>query len=155
MSKPKKNNKIEKSVSIKNRKASFEYEFLDVLQAGIVLRGTEIKSIRQSKVNMQEAYCLFIDGELWLRGMSIAEYDKGNIHNHDPKSDRKLLLKKRELGRLEKKLKDVGLTIVPTKIYINARGFAKVNVALAKGKKLHDKRQSIKEKESKRSLREI
>lgn len=155
MSKPKQSNKIEKRVSIRNRKASFEYEFLDKFQAGIVLRGTEIKSVRQSKVNMQEAYCLFIDGELWLRGMSISEYEKGNIHNHDPKADRKLLLKKRELQRLEKKLKDVGLTIVPTKIFVNARGFAKIEIALAKGKKLHDKRQSIKEKESKRALREL
>ncbi len=142
---------IQKKVEIRNRKASFEYEFLDTYVAGIVLRGTEIKSIRQSKVNLQEAYCLFLNGELFVRSMHISEYEMGNQRNHEAKSDRKLLMKKSELRRLENELKDQGNTIVPTKLFISDKGLAKVVIALARGKKLYDKRESIKEKDIKRS----
>jgi SsrA-binding protein len=144
--------KIEKNVEIKNRRASFEYAFLEKYTAGIMLKGTEIKSIRQGKVNLTDAYCLFLGDELYIRQMNIAKYDEGTHYNHQPLQDRKLLLTKRELKKLINKLKDVGLTIIPTRMYISDRGFAKIDIALAKGKKLYDKRDSIKEKDVKRSF---
>lgn len=144
---------IKKSVSIKNRRASFEYHFLEQIQAGIVLKGTEIKSIRMGKVTMSDAFCLFINGELWLRNLHISHYDLGNYHNHEEKADRKLLLKNKELKKLERQVQDVGLTIIPTKVYINDRGLAKVEIALAKGKKLYDKRQDLREKADKRDMK--
>ena len=143
---------IAKQVDIKNRRASFEYHFLETYTAGIVLTGTEIKSIRQGKVNLQDAYCLFLGEELYLRQMSIAQYTEGTYNNHDPLRDRKLLLTKRELRRLTDKLKDQGLTIIPVRLYTSDRGFAKVDIALAKGKKLYDKRETIKEREVERNL---
>ncbi|MEN7551194.1 SsrA-binding protein SmpB [Rapidithrix thailandica] len=146
---------LQKKVSIKNRKASHEYTFLDKYTAGIVLKGTEIKSIRLGKVNMSDAYCYFFKGELYVKNMHISPYALSTMINHEAKADRKLLLTKRELRKLEEKSKDVGLTIIPTFLFINDRGFAKLEVALAKGKKLYDKRQDIKEKESKRALRNI
>ena len=144
--------KIEKNVEIKNRRASFEYSFLEKYTAGIMLMGTEIKSIRQGKVNLTDAYCLFLGEGLYIRQMNISKYNEGTHYNHDPLRDRKLLLTKRELRKLQNSLKDVGLTMVPTRMYISERGFAKIDIALAKGKKLYDKRDSIKEKDVKRSL---
>jgi SsrA-binding protein len=144
--------KIEKNIEIKNRRASFEYAFLEKYTAGVMLMGTEIKSIRQGKVNLTDAYCLFLGDELYIRQMNISKYDEGTHYNHQPLQDRKLLLTKRELKKLTNKLKDVGLTIIPTRMYISDRGFAKIDIALAKGKKLYDKRDSIKEKDVKRSF---
>lgn len=144
--------KIEKNVSIKNKRASFEYYFIDHFTAGIMLQGTEIKSIRQGKVNLTDAYCLFMDEALYIRQMNISKYNEGTYYNHDPLRDRKLLLTKKELKKLQEKLKDQGLTIVPTRLFISDRGFAKLDIALAKGKKLYDKRESIKEKDVKRSM---
>jgi SsrA-binding protein len=142
--------KIAKKVNIQNRRASFEYFFLETFTAGIVLTGTEIKSIRQSKVNLQDAYCLYHDRELYVRSMHISPYTEGTHYNHEPLRDRKLLLSKRELRRWEEKLKDQGLTIIPVKLFTNERGLVKMEIALAKGKKLYDKRDSIKEKDLKR-----
>lgn len=147
--------KIEKTVNILNRKARFEYEILDELEAGMVLTGTEIKSLRSSKASIAESFCQFIDGELYIINMMIDEYKLGTFYNHKTKRERKLLLHKKELAKLEKKLKDAGNTIVPLKLYINDRGKAKVRIALARGKKLFDKRESIKDRESKRNLDRI
>ncbi|WP_262149469.1 SsrA-binding protein SmpB [Chryseobacterium foetidum] len=147
--------KIEKTVNILNRKARFEYEILDELEAGMVLTGTEIKSLRSSKASIAESFCQFINGELYIINMMIDEYKLGTFYNHKTKRERKLLLHKKELAKLEKKLKDAGNTIVPLKLYINDRGKAKVRIALARGKKLFDKRESIKDRESKRNLDRI
>lgn len=144
--------KIQKKVEISNRKASFEYQFLDVFTAGMVLTGTEIKSIRQGKVNLTDAYCMFHQDELLVRNMHISAYEEGTHYNHNPLRDRKLLLSKRELKKLQNELKNVGLTIIPTKMFISDKGYAKLNIALAKGKKLFDKREDIKAKDIKRSL---
>ncbi|WP_420153460.1 SsrA-binding protein SmpB [Siphonobacter sp.] len=144
--------KIQKHVEIKNRRASFEYQFLETFTAGIILSGTEIKSIRQGKANLTDAYCLLLNDELYVRNMNISKYEEGTHYNHEPIRDRKLLLQKKEIRRLVGKLKDQGLTIVPTRLFISDRGFAKLNIALAKGKKLHDKRQDIKEKDVKRDM---
>lgn len=140
------------SIYVKNKKARFEYEWLDTFIAGIVLQGTEIKAIRLNKVGLQEAYCYFHRGELFIRGMHIGHYELGTVYNHEEKRERKLLMKKKELDRIQKKMEEKGLTIIPTKLFINKRGFAKLEIALAKGKKLHDKRNSIKEKDVKREL---
>ncbi|TDB63679.1 SsrA-binding protein SmpB [Arundinibacter roseus] len=142
--------KIAKKVNIANRRASFEYFFLENYTAGMVLTGTEIKSIRQGKVNFQDAYCLFMDGELYIRSLHISPYTEGTHYNHDPLRDRKLLLTKRELRKLEEKLTDQGLTIIPCKLFTSERGLVKLEIALAKGKKLYDKRDSIKERDIKR-----
>ncbi|WP_338793845.1 SsrA-binding protein SmpB [Bernardetia sp. Wsw4-3y2] len=147
-----KKKEIQKSVSIKNRKASHEYHFIDIYQAGVVLQGTEIKSIRMGKVTISDAFCLFIGNELFLRNLHISQYDMGNVHNHEEKADRKLLLKRKELKKLQYDAQDVGLTIIPTKVYVNDRGLAKIEIALAKGKKLYDKRQDLKAKDAKREL---
>lgn len=147
-----KKERFAKTVNIKNRKASFEFHFLETFPAGIVLSGTEIKSIRQSKVSLQEAFCYFKDGELFIKGMHIAPYEQGTYANHEPLRERKLLLKKRELRKLEEALEEKGLTIIPVRLFINDRGFAKLEIALAKGKKLYDKRESIKEKDVKREM---
>ncbi len=144
--------KIEKTVNILNKRARFEYELLEELEAGIVLTGTEIKSLRSSKASITESFCQFIDGELYIINMSIDEYKLGTFYNHKTKRERKLLLHKRELQKFEKKLKDVGNTIIPLKLYINDNGLAKVRIAVGRGKKLFDKRQSIKDRESKRNL---
>ena len=144
--------KIEKSVTIQNKRARFEYEILEDVEAGIVLTGTEIKSLRSSKASITESFCQFIDGELYVINMMIDEYKLGTFYNHKIKRERKLLLHKRELIKWEKKTKDVGITIVPLKLYINSRGKAKLIIALARGKKLFDKRETIKERENKRNL---
>ncbi|MEX0811894.1 MAG: SsrA-binding protein [Chitinophagales bacterium] len=141
------------NLNIKNRKARFEYEILDKYTAGIQLTGSEIKSIRSGEANLKEAYCFFRKNELYIKNMHIAEYTHGGVYNHDPLRVRKLLLTKKELKKLlEKKKKDKSLTIVALRLFISKRGFAKLNIALAKGKKIHDKRHSIKERESKREL---
>ena len=147
--------KIEKSVSISNKRARFEYEILDQIEAGMVLTGTEIKSLRSSKASITESLCQFVDGELYIINMMIDEYKLGTFYNHKTKRERKLLLHKRELQKFEKKLKDVGNTIIPLKLYINEKGKAKILIAIGRGKKLFDKRESIKDRESKRSLDRI
>ncbi len=136
-----------------NKRAAFEYHFLDKYSAGISLTGTEVKSIRDSKVSLAEAFCVFIQSELFIKNMNIAEYSHGNIYNHDPKRLRKLLLRKKELAKLFSKSKEKGLTIIPTELYINERGFVKIDIVLAKGKKLYDKRESIKQKDEARRRR--
>ncbi len=137
-------------LEIKNKRASFEYEFLETFIAGIVLKGTEIKAIRQGKASLVDSYCIFQNGELFAKGIHIAEYEKARHFNHDPRSDRKLLLTGTELKRLERKVKERGMTIVPIALFINERGWAKLKIALARGKKIYDKRESIKEKDMKR-----
>ncbi|MEL6412970.1 MAG: SsrA-binding protein SmpB [Bacteroidota bacterium] len=141
------------NVVIKNRKARFEYTFLDEYVAGMVLTGTEIKSIRAGRVSLAEAYCYFVRGELWVKGMHIAPYAQGNIHNHVENRERKLLLRRKELNKLVRN-KEKGLTIVPIQLFVNERGLAKLQIALAKGKKLHDKRQHIKAREVARALQQ-
>ena len=144
---------MKNTVNIKNKKARFEFEILDKYTAGIVLSGTEIKSIRNSKASIAESFCEFNEqGELFIINMTIEEYLFGNYYNHKPKAERKLLLNKRELRKLEKEVKNVGLTIVPLRLFLNEKGFAKLEIALAKGKKLYDKRDTIKDRENKRDL---
>ncbi len=140
------------SVTVKNKKARFEYEWLNTYQTGIVLQGTEIKAIRLHKVNLQEAYCYVHRGEVFVKGLHIGQYELGTHYNHEEKRERKLLLKKQEIAKIKKRMEEKGLTLIPTKLFINNRGLAKLEVALAKGKKLHDKRDSIKEKDMKREL---
>ena len=147
---------MQKHINIQNKKARFEYEILDKYTAGIVLTGTEIKSIRNSKASIAESFCEFNDrGELFVVNMTIEEYAYGNYINHRPKSTRKLLLNKRELKKLEKEVKNVGLTIIPLRLFINDKGFAKLDIGLAKGKKLYDKRDTIKDRDNKRNLDRI
>ncbi|MDD2622571.1 MAG: SsrA-binding protein SmpB [Bacteroidales bacterium] len=138
-------------ISIKNRKAEFEYFLMTKYTAGIVLTGTEIKSIRAGKANLTDAYCAFENNELWVKGLHISEYLQGSYNNHEPKRDRKLLLTKRELRKLLNKLNDKGTTIIPTLLFVNEQGLAKLDIYLAKGKKKYDKRESIKEKDVRRA----
>ncbi|MCH3993528.1 MAG: SsrA-binding protein SmpB [Prevotella sp.] len=140
------------SVQIRNKKASFEYFFIDKLTAGIVLTGTEIKSIRNGKASLVDSYCDIYKGEVWVKGMSISPYFYGSYSNQPSKRDRKLLLNKREIRHLQEATKEPGYTIVPTLIFIDNNGRAKVNIALAKGKKEYDKRQTLKEKEDRREM---
>jgi len=141
-----------KKISIKNKKASYEYQLIDKYVAGIILTGSEIKSIREGKVSLQEAYCDFRKTELFIRSMNIATYKQATYNNHEPLRERKLLLNKKELKKLKKKLDEKGLTLIPTRLFINDRGLAKIEITLGKGKKLFDKRESIKEKDTKREL---
>ena len=147
--------KIEKSVNIFNKRARFEYEILEEYEAGIVLTGTEIKSLRSSKASITESFCQFIDDELYVINMMIDEYKLGTFYNHKVKRERKLLLHKYELQKLKKKLKDVGNTIIPLKLYINNRGKAKLLIALGRGKKLFDKREAIKDRENKLNIQRL
>lgn len=140
------------NINIKNRRAYFDFEILEKFYAGIQLAGTEIKSIRAGKASLVDSFCFFIKGELWVKGMNIAEYFYGTYNNHQPARERKLLLQKKELIKLERKTKESGLTIIPLRLFINERGYAKLEIALAKGKKLHDKRDSLKEKDSNREM---
>lgn len=140
------------SINIKNKKASFEYELLEKYTAGMQLTGTEIKSIRDGKASIAEGYCVFEHDELYVRNIHIAEYSEGTYYNHEPKRDRKLLLSKQELNKLQKKLKDVGLTIIPFRLFISNTGWAKLEIALAKGKKLYDKREDLKKKDMQRQI---
>ena len=139
-------------VSIRNKKASFEYFFVETYTAGIVLTGTEIKSIRQGKASLVDSYCYIHNGEIWVKGMNISPYFVGSYNNHEAKRDRKLLLTKREIHKLQEATKQVGFTIVPTLVFIDRKGRAKVDIALAKGKKEYDKRQTLKEKEDRREI---
>ena len=140
------------NIIIRNKRASHDYEFLEKFVAGIKLLGTEIKSIRLGKASVVDAYCYFSAGELFIKGMHIAEYWWGNLNNHDPLRDRKLLLTAKELKKLEKKVKETGLTIVVIKIFINEHGLAKAEIALAKGKREFDKRETLKKKEASRDM---
>jgi len=140
------------TIKIKNRRASFEYFLVERIVAGIQLTGTEIKSIREGKANLADAYCTFNDMELFVRNMHIAEYSFGTYNNHEPKRDRKLLMNKRELKKLSTKVKEKGFTIIPVSLFINDRGLAKLEIALAKGKHTYDKRETLKQKDSKREI---
>lgn len=140
------------NINIKNRRASFDYEIIETFDAGIVLTGTEIKSIRQGKAGLTDTYCLVINGELWVKNMYIAEYSQGSYNNHLTHRDRKLLLNKKEIQKIAKAAEKPGFSIVPLRVFLNDRGFAKMVIAIARGKKLFDKRQSIKEREDKRAM---
>ncbi|WP_258102237.1 SsrA-binding protein SmpB [Marinoscillum pacificum] len=143
------------NISIRNRKASYEYEFIGTYEAGIVLKGTEIKSLREGKASVSEAYCYIEKGELFIKGMNISPYTNSSFESHQIDRQRKLLVKKKELEKIQSKIEEKGLTIVPTKIYINKRGFAKLEIAVARGKKLFDKRDSIKKKDQDRELKRM
>lgn len=143
---------MEKTITIKNKKASFLYELHEFYTAGLVLKGTEIKSIRQGQVSFTDSYCLFVGSELFIKGLHISEYSHGNINNHEPKRERKLLLTAREIKKLSGKIKEKGFSLIPTKLFIDERGFAKIEIALARGKKLHDKREDIKKKDTSRDF---
>jgi SsrA-binding protein len=139
-------------VDIKNKKAKFEYEFVETFTAGIQLFGTEIKSIRNNKASISEAYAVMVKNELFIRNMYIADYENGGHFNHESKRDRKLLLNKLELSKINKKIKNKGLTIIPTRLFISSNGWAKMNIAVAKGKKIYDKREDLKTKDIKREI---
>lgn len=143
---------FQNNIQIKNKKAYFDYELVEKYIAGIVLTGTEIKSLRMGKASLVDTYCLFKDGELYVRGMNIAAYDYGTYNNHDPMRDRKLLLQKAELRKLLRKTKEKGFTIVPTRLFITEKGLAKLEIALARGKKEFDKRETIRERDLKRDM---
>lgn len=143
----------QQQVYIKNRPVTFEYAIEDKLTAGIVLTGSEIKSVRQGKVSFNDSYCFFHDGELWIKSLHIAEYVNAGYAGHDPVRERKLLLNKKELRKWAQKLKEKGLTIVPLSMYINDQGYAKLDIGLAKGKKVHDKRESIKKRDTEREMK--
>ncbi len=140
------------AINIKNKRASFDFEFIDTFTAGIVLTGTEIKSIRMGKASLVDTFCYFNNGELWVKNMNITHYSYGSYNNHVERRERKLLLNKKELRSLEADTKSPGFTIVPVRLFINDKGLAKLVIALAKGKKEYDKRQSLKEKEDKREM---
>ena len=142
-------------ITIRNKKASHDYEFLEKFIAGIKLTGTEIKSIRAGKAALTDSFCVFRDGELYIKGMHISEYWWGNLNNHDPLRERKLLLKARELRKIERKVKEAGLTIIVVKVFINERGLAKAEIAVSKGKKEYDKRETLKRRDSDRELDRI
>lgn len=150
-----KDSKFDKIINIKNKKASFQFEFVDTYKAGMVLKGTEIKSIREGKVSMTESFCIFLNGELYVRQMHIAPYSMAASYNHVAVRDRKLLLGKKELEKLQTKSQEKGLTIIPVRIFINDRGLAKMEIALGRGKKTHDKRQDLKEKDAKREIQRM
>ena len=150
-----KSSRFEKVINIRNKKANFEFEFIDTFVAGLVLKGTEIKSIREAKVSLTEAFCVFFEDELFIRQMHIAPYSMASSYNHEAIRDRKLLLQKKELTKLQTKSQEKGLAIIPVRIFINDRGQAKLEIALARGKKNHDKRQDLKEKDAKRELQRM
>lgn len=139
-------------VNIKNKRAYFDYEIGDTYTAGMVLTGTEIKSIRSGKASLTDSYCIVDRGEVWVKGMNISEYFYGSYNNHIARRDRKLLLSKKEIAKIEKSIADPGFTLIPLRIFINERGYAKLMIGIARGKKQYDKRQSIKEREDKRML---
>lgn len=143
---------LSSKILIKNKRASFDYELTEFFTAGIVLTGTEIKSIRLGKVSLTDSYCLISKGEMWAKNIQITEYFFGTYNNHVPRRDRKLLLTKRELKKLTRLTQETGFTIVPTKLFINEKGLAKIEIAVARGKKTYDKRESIKEQDDKREM---
>ena len=140
------------NIVIKNKKASHDYEFIEKFVAGIILSGTEIKSIRLGKATLADSYCFFSNGELFIKGMHIAEYWWGNLNNHDPLRERKLLLTSRELRKIERKIKESGLTIIVIKVFISSRGLAKAEIAISRGKKEYDKRETLKRKDASREM---
>jgi len=140
------------SIILKNKKAYYNYQILDTYKAGIQLSGTEVKSIRDKKVSFTDSYCAFINNELWIKEIHISEYAFGSYNNHQPKRDRKLLLTKKELRKIQKKTKEKGLTIVPLSLFFSESGFVKVEIGIAKGKKEFDKRESLKQKDAKRNM---
>lgn len=144
--------KLKNDIVIKNKIATFDYELIDKYQAGIVLVGTEIKSIRLGKASLVDTFCYFNDDELWVKNMNVSEYFYGTYNNHLPKRDRKLLLTRRELMKLRRQTKETGFTIVPVKLFFNEKGYAKLEIAVAKGKKEYDKRDSLKEKDDRRQM---
>ena len=139
-------------ITIKNKRAGFEYYLTEEFTAGIILTGTEIKSVREGKANLTDAYCVFMADELYVRNMHISEYKFGTYANHEPKRDRKLLLNRRELRKILSKTREKGLTIIPTSMFINEKGLAKLNISIAKGKKLYDKRETLKTKDVRREI---
>ncbi|MCQ2230883.1 MAG: SsrA-binding protein SmpB [Paludibacteraceae bacterium] len=143
---------MKNDIVIKNKRATFDYELIDKYQAGIVLVGTEIKSIRLGKASLVDTFCYFNDDELWVKNMNVSEYFYGTYNNHLPKRDRKLLLTRRELMKLRRQTKETGFTIVPVKLFFNEKGYAKLEIAVAKGKKEYDKRDSLKEKDDRRQM---
>ena len=143
---------MDNKINIKNKKAYYDYEIVEKLFAGIQLAGTEIKSIRQGKVSLADSYCYFVNNELWLTGVRISEYDQGSYNNHDPYRDRKLLLNRKELNKLEKKTREKGFTIMALRLFIGNSGYAKIEIGLARGKKQYDKREAIKQKDMKRDM---
>ncbi|MFN7912854.1 MAG: SsrA-binding protein SmpB [Bacteroidota bacterium] len=142
--------KLSNRINIENRRAKFDYEFIERLTAGLVLKGTEIKSIREGKAGLADSYCFFVNNELFIKNMHITEYSEASFYNHTPLRERKLLLTKTEIYKLHKKVKDSGLTIIPIKLFINDKGFAKLEIALARGKKQFDKREDIKKRDVER-----
>jgi SsrA-binding protein len=140
-------------MEIKNRSAFYEYFIDDKFIAGIVLTGTEVKSLREGKANFNDSYCLFVKGELWLRSFHISEYSHGTVNNHDPVRERKLLLNKRELKKMQTKIKEKGYTVVPLRLFFTDKNLAKVEIGLAKGKKMHDKRETIKQRDTDREIK--
>ena len=140
-------------MEIKNRQAYFEYFFDDKYVAGIVLTGTEVKSLREGKANFNDSYCIFHKGELWIRSFHISEYSHGTVNNHDPIRERKLLLSKRELKKLQTKIKEKGYTIIPLRLFFNEKNLAKLEIGLGKGKKLHDKRETIRQRDTEREIK--
>ncbi len=149
------NKRFSNDINIRNRQAGYEFELLDKYVAGLVLRGTEIKSIREGKVNLQDGYCYFNNGELYTKGVTIDQYAQGTHYNHEAQRERKLLLKRTELLKIEKRVEEKGLTLVPTRLFINERGYAKLEIAIGRGKKLHDKRSTIKDRDAKRELNKL
>ncbi|MDR3118488.1 MAG: SsrA-binding protein [Mediterranea sp.] len=143
------------ALTIKNKRAGFDYEFIETFTAGIVLTGTEIKSIRMGKASLVDTYCFLSRGEVWVKNMHIAEYFYGSYNNHVVRRDRKLLLNRKEIKKLERGTKETGFTIIPVRLFINEKGLAKVVIALAKGKKQYDKRESLKEKDDRRDMDRI
>ena len=142
-------------MELKNRAAYHEYAIEDTYDAGMVLTGTEVKSLRENKASFNDAYCFLHHGEVWMKSFHIAEYSHGNLSNHIPVHDRKLLLKKREIAKIESRMKEKGFTLIPLRVWFNERGFAKIQIGLARGKKLHDKRESIKQKDSDREIKRL
>ena len=144
--------KLSNDINIKNKRASFDFEFLEKFTAGIMLVGTEIKALREGKASLVDAFCYIHNSEIWIKNMNISEYSLGTYANHVPRRERKLLLNKKEIQKLERKTKESGLTIVPVRLFLNEKGLAKIIIALAKGKKEFDKRQSLREKDDKRQI---
>ena len=142
-------------ITIKNKKASFEYSFMATYMAGIMLKGTEVKSIREGKATLSESFCVIINGDLWVKNLHISEFKQGSYNNHEPKRMRKLLLNKSELLKINSKLKEKGVTIIPLQLFFNERGYAKLEIALARGKKTFDKREDLKKKDQQREIAKV
>ncbi|MFA5586574.1 MAG: SsrA-binding protein SmpB [Saccharofermentanales bacterium] len=146
-------NKKSNNLLFKNKKVFFDYDIVDKIESGIILTGTEVKSIREGKINMNGSFCIIKDNEIFIKGMDIAIYDEGSMNNHDPKRDRKLLLHKKQINKIKIKLEEKGFTIVPIKLYPNENGIFKIEIGIGKGRKLHNKKEYIKDRESKKELK--